>query len=104
MDTLGMLLLVILGGFVVLIVMVILRYGKCEACGRRKAMEEISCELLEKVPTTVQETRTKKNKEGEVISRWTVDVPATKSIYKVTSKCKYCNYKTSTRRELVRKN
>ncbi len=94
----------VIGGIIVVIFIVVLFSGRCSECGKLKAMEEVSCRLLEKVPTTIQETRKKTNKEGKVISTWTVDVPATKSIYKITLKCKYCKCEKTIRREIVQKN
>lgn len=81
---------------ILLIPLLIVRYmykRKCNRCEKWNSMRIINRECVDEKPTTIVETRTKKNSKNEVISSWEVDVPATVYYYHTHRKCKHCGYK-----------
>ncbi len=86
-------LLIVIGVLIAVIILLYLIFSKrCPKCGKLKAMEEISCILVNSIPTTISEKREKKDKNGKVVSSWYVDLPATKYVYEKTFRCKYCQH------------
>ncbi len=96
--------LVIIGVIILIIVLCIMFSRKCEACGKYRAMIEVDRVEVGQVQTTVKEKREEKDKDGKVIRSWYVDLPATKTEYIVTRKCKYCEHKDRFKETKIVKN
>jgi len=66
---------------------------KCDKCKKWNAMKKTGTECVDEKPTTIVEKRERKNRNGQVISSWEVDVPATIYYYRTHRKCKHCGYR-----------
>jgi hypothetical protein len=56
-------------------------------------MKTVNKECVDRMQSSVTETRNMKNSKGEIIRTWEVDVPATTYTYHRHRKCKYCGYR-----------
>jgi hypothetical protein len=66
---------------------------RCDNCKKWNAMRIFNRECVDQKQSTIVEKRSMKNRKGEVIRSWEVDIPATTYYYRIHRKCKHCGYK-----------
>lgn len=70
----------------------IYRYRRCPNCNRWNQLRLIREEIVDTMATSLTEERKMKNRKGEVVRTYEVDVPATKYEILKTYKCKRCGH------------
>ena len=78
---------------VIFIMITSYRYKRrCDNCKKWNAMRIFNRECIDQKQSTLVEKRSMKNRKGEVIRSWEVDIPATTYYYRIHRKCKHCGY------------
>jgi len=75
---------------VAIFVLIAIFSGRCNKCGKFKAMRKIEEYEVDRYTTTKEVTDTEKDNKGKIIKQVNKTIPVTMVKYEMVYKCKYC--------------